>query len=206
MAAMFTDNFDSYTDGDLTGQGTWSGNVLADVQGTVVQQGAKAIKFTTAAGSGQTNLITATHSPTLTSGTQNFYFRLDSNGSLHMIGVRFVDGGNSLGTIDLVQTDSTHCKVRFNNGPNHDIATGLNLGDWVKINAVLDAGADTIDISVNDGTPASFSTESAYTTYNQTVVRVDNNVGGAVTAYFDNFYDGATSTIPPSRLASMLVG
>ena len=37
------DNFDSYTDGDLNGQGGWSGSSAYDVQGITVQAGAKAV-------------------------------------------------------------------------------------------------------------------------------------------------------------------
>lgn len=48
-AITVIDNFNSYTDGDLTGQGGWSGNVAFDVQGTTAQEGAKAIQSTVGA-------------------------------------------------------------------------------------------------------------------------------------------------------------
>jgi len=41
---MLNDNFDSYNDGDLNGQGGWSGSAVYDVQGAVVKAGTKAVK------------------------------------------------------------------------------------------------------------------------------------------------------------------
>jgi len=43
MATIFTDDFNSYNDGDLNGQGSWSGDTSFDVQTSVVFEGAKAI-------------------------------------------------------------------------------------------------------------------------------------------------------------------
>ena len=40
------DNFDSYSDGDLNGQGSWSGSTAFDVQTTIKHSGTKAIKCT----------------------------------------------------------------------------------------------------------------------------------------------------------------
>jgi hypothetical protein len=40
----FFEDFNSYTDGDLNGQGGWSGDTYFDVQGTTVYEGAKAVK------------------------------------------------------------------------------------------------------------------------------------------------------------------
>lgn len=44
MATILIDNFNSYNDGDLNGQGDWFGSTTFDVQGDVVQEGAKAVK------------------------------------------------------------------------------------------------------------------------------------------------------------------
>ena len=46
MATIFEDDFNSYDDGDLNGQGDWSANAIWDVQGTIVKEGAKAVKAT----------------------------------------------------------------------------------------------------------------------------------------------------------------
>jgi len=46
MATPFTDDFNSYNNGDLNGQGGWSGSADFDVQGTTVYEGAKAVNAT----------------------------------------------------------------------------------------------------------------------------------------------------------------
>jgi hypothetical protein len=38
MATLFTDNFDSYTDGDLIAQGSWDGSTTFDVQTSVTNR------------------------------------------------------------------------------------------------------------------------------------------------------------------------
>lgn len=43
MATLFTDDFNSYNDGDLNGQGDWVGNASFDVQAVTVFEGAKAV-------------------------------------------------------------------------------------------------------------------------------------------------------------------
>ena len=45
-ATPFTDDFNSYNNGDLNGQGGWSGSADFDVQGTTVYEGAKAVNAT----------------------------------------------------------------------------------------------------------------------------------------------------------------
>jgi len=44
MAGPIQDDFNSHTDGDLTGQGLWSGDVTFDIQGIDTFEGAKAVE------------------------------------------------------------------------------------------------------------------------------------------------------------------
>jgi len=44
MATIFEDNFNAYNNGDLNGQGSWSGDTSYDIQGTTVKEGAKAVQ------------------------------------------------------------------------------------------------------------------------------------------------------------------
>ena len=41
---IFVDNFNSYNDGDLNGQGDWSGSTEFQIQGVVVEEGDKAVE------------------------------------------------------------------------------------------------------------------------------------------------------------------
>jgi len=56
-ATIFEDDFNSYSDGDLNGQGSWGGDTAFDVQGDVVKEGAKAV-------SGSGNVVTILKSGT----------------------------------------------------------------------------------------------------------------------------------------------
>lgn len=42
--ALLTENFDSYNDGDLNGQGSWAGDASFDIQGVTIKAGTKAVK------------------------------------------------------------------------------------------------------------------------------------------------------------------
>ena len=44
MATIFEDDFNSYNDGDLNGQGDWAGATEFDVQSAMVKEGAKAVE------------------------------------------------------------------------------------------------------------------------------------------------------------------
>lgn len=64
------DSFDSYTGGDLNGQGSWSGDASFDVQSSVVQAGANAVSHATTGGVTATKTFTAE-----ATGNQIFYVR-----------------------------------------------------------------------------------------------------------------------------------
>lgn len=76
MPTILTDNFNSYADGDLNTQGSWSGSVIFDIQGTVVREGAKAVS---AAAIGSDQNITKTGTATAT-GKISFYVRRTATG------------------------------------------------------------------------------------------------------------------------------
>lgn len=71
-AATWNDNFESYSTGDLNGQGDWSGDATYDVQTSVVYEGSKA-----ASGSGSEGLILKSFDG-LTSGSLYFAIRTSS--------------------------------------------------------------------------------------------------------------------------------
>ena len=86
MAAV-TDNFDGYNDGDLNGQGSWTGGTSFDVQGTVKQAGTKAVS-----GSGAAEEVTKAFSAGVATGNQQFYMRRDNKGSGDFT-IRMSEGG-----------------------------------------------------------------------------------------------------------------
>lgn len=72
MAFPLVDNFNSYSDGNLNGQGSWTvGTGTVEIQGTTVKEGTKAVKLTCAGAEAQAyKSVSGT-----TSGTQTFYVR-----------------------------------------------------------------------------------------------------------------------------------
>jgi hypothetical protein len=79
MATLFTDNFNSYNDGNLNGQGGWYEPQTADspqIQGTVVKEGAKAVKI-----EGTTYQRSVKTGIQLADGRLTFYWRRNTNSS-----------------------------------------------------------------------------------------------------------------------------
>ncbi len=81
MATIFEDNFNSYADGDLNGQGGWvSDNAAVDIQGVVVKEGAKAVRSNAAAGPTFYKIGTGQ-----VTGTITIYMRVDTTGKAHQV-------------------------------------------------------------------------------------------------------------------------
>lgn len=91
MATIVTDNFNSYTDGDINGQGSWTANGNFDVQGAITKEGNKAIKANDVAPVQSTY---CTKIGTLQSaGTQGVYVMRDAaNG---WFDVQFIEGATT---------------------------------------------------------------------------------------------------------------
>jgi len=86
---IVTDNFNSYNDGDLNGQGSWTAHANIDVQGTEVKEGTKAIR--------DSNAHTGTEEmkksgSALADGKLTFYFQIAGSGD-HNLSFYLVSGG-----------------------------------------------------------------------------------------------------------------
>lgn len=69
-ATIFTDDFNSYNNGNLNGQGNWSGSSIYQIQGNLVKEGLKAVKIESEVGG---NIIKTGNS--LTNGSIVVYVR-----------------------------------------------------------------------------------------------------------------------------------
>ena len=116
MATLFTDNFNSYNDGDLNGQGSWSGDTDFDVQSIITVEG-KAVKIV---GTGIESIsktgtqlsegrITVYHRRTTADTKETFPIRLYEDTTI-CTGVRF---GNTAGQIDFL-TDGVWVDSGYN--------------------------------------------------------------------------------------------
>lgn len=185
MAWTGEDNFDSYSNGDLNSQGSWSGSTLYDVQGSVVYQGAKAVSRTTMA----------------TGGTIAKAFTAATAGSMY---IAMRKDSSTQGTSYTLLTDSSEgvcCYIRMHNDSKiyaYDGATGyVNIGSyaantWCVINAEWDDAGhpDQWRCRFHDGTSWTAFT-SWISTYNAITAGIDtvtldiDNTGGTPTAYWD---------------------
>ena len=113
---ILTETFNSYTDGDLNGQGSWSGNVAFDVQGTTTAEGAKAVIVQSLAD----NFVEKTGAST-TDGAIVIYFRKNSC-SDGQITLRLYQGTTESVTF-YIQED---CNILYINSA----ATGVSIGTY----------------------------------------------------------------------------
>jgi len=109
MPTIFTDNFNSYTDGDLTGQGSWSGSTAFDVQGTTVKEGAKAVEMLSVV-----DLEIEKAGDLTNDGTLVAYIRVNSAGKLRF---RLLEGTVVKVIVDFYGSTATPASsVRYHDG------------------------------------------------------------------------------------------
>ena len=179
----FTDNFNAYTNGDLNGQGSWSGSTGWDVQGTTVFEGAKAVMATTGGGD---FTITRTFTPEA-SGSKYFAIRKTSNTNGKMF-VRFSNGGAS---VAMVKLDTG--TIYYYNGAW--TSWGAIAADtWYVVNLEWDeslgAGAGQVRYRWHNGTSWSAYTawtflDDAFNSLSRIQV-IEEHTGTAVDVFFDD--------------------
>ena len=195
------DNFDLYNDGDLNGQGSWSGNAAFDVQGVTVQAGAKAVKATAA---GVYIEKTFTADP---DGNQVFYIR--SNATDELSHTRLYAG--AVHVLSLVMFADATIALGHGDGGGGDTNTTIldpySANQWYKIEIEWRTSDNKVRARVDDGTWTDWVTahsDAAFT--DMTKVRL-SVYGGAREHYWDEFGEPAAPPVGvPSRLASQMVG
>lgn len=155
MATIFTDNFNSYTDGNLVGQGSWTEQTSAsnfDIQGTVVKEGAKAAFLTNVVG-GSAPIIYKTGSA-IDTGRISFYARKNATNKEALFTVekisshegaivKFADDGNiqyfngsTYVTIQAYSTDTWYGVEIEWRVSDHKARYRINVGTWTDWYAV----------------------------------------------------------------------
>jgi hypothetical protein len=188
MAWAATDNFDSYSDGDLNSQngGTgwsaaWTGNTLYDVQGTVTKSGSKAIV-----------LVDNGSEPEI--GRK---LTAVTDGSVHVSMRRNTTSVDSQGfwlTEGSTPTEANRvCGVQFNASGNI-IAVGsgsttlqsYSADTWYDVDIQFDCATDKFRVSINGGE------YSLWLDFRTTETQIDgvcftmSNSGAASTNYWDD--------------------
>ena len=156
MATILTDNFNSYTDGNLDGQGSW-GYYLGhpQVQGTTVKEGAKAVangssgddvstKTGTARTAGKTTFYALMKDHASWTSGRRLEFRCiqGSNwGSTPFIDVGFWqdgyikiwDGATGWVNIQTYNDDQWYCvEIEWRNSPDYKFHARINGGTWTN--------------------------------------------------------------------------
>lgn len=177
--AQLTDNFDSYSTGNLTGQGSWSGSSSFQVENSVSQTSPNAV-----ADSDQSSNITKSftlHS----SGTQIYWGRATDVTTANLWTVKLTDAGSNV-------TDT-----RTNNGNVEYYASGgfhtlgaVSANTWWQINVKWDAATGFCQYSINGGTYTTAATCLGTIVHGIDGVNFDDVGGPSGTVYFDSFSDG----------------
>lgn len=204
--AMLTDNFDSYSTGDLNGQGSWSGAVAWDVATTVAQSAPNAAKATQTDESGQTIVKSISGN---TSGTQRFYFYITSSGQLNTdeVQVRLREGGVfKCGLKIRYLTASSDCDAQSVGSATQTEFTGITADAWHFGDIVFDCGTDEFTVSIDGGAA---SASRAFNTAATEINEVALFSAVAAPAYIDTLSDPnapVVSTTPPRRRMMLGIG
>jgi len=181
FGCSLVDNFDSYNNGDLNGQGSWSGDAEWDVQGTVVQAGAKAIQCATHAkviaksftAEGDGNQVFYGRSSAINAGATNHQFRIQEGDTI-LAYILFNETGG--GTMYLQDGDGS-------------VSLGSwSAGSWVKVEVEWRTSDNTVRARINDGTWTAYrNTYAAFTNVDK--ISLSNADGTGSTFYVDSFSD-----------------
>lgn len=155
FAATTFDNFDSYSDGVLPGQGGWTGDgscaACVQIQGSVVQGGAKAVFR--ANGGGSPNETVQSISPALTTDLTIFssYIRMatanDAGGGA--VEVRYYNGSTELYSTKFDQTNDT---ITLQGASSPTILASASANTWYHMEIEFNFTAHTARARVDGGT------------------------------------------------------
>jgi len=193
FGCSLVENFDSYNDGDLNGQGGWSGDTLYDVQGTVVQAGTKAVKCAGGAGSGS---IGKSFSPEA-SGNQIFYMR--STNPTPRQAVVFYEDDNQL-----IHVLFYNGNIVFDGGSGKTtIKSSVSINTWYKIEVEWRESDGYFRGRVNDGNWTDWvSPLNTYTSVNK--IRLVTYSGTTYDIFVDSFSDPNAPVETPITLPKEL--
>ena len=182
MATIFEDDFNSYNDGDLNGQGSWSGDVGVDIQGILVQEGAKAVKVIGDTGN-QEIIKTGT---ARTDGRISFYQRRDYAGEDTYSQFQLYQGATLV----------TGCRLNITGGIDFLVSGGWVAFDsysadtWYLAEIEWRSSDTKVRMRIDGGTWGAWSTPYASWSTGLDKVRMVVTNSGA-TCYWDYIHEGS---------------
>ena len=181
------DNFDLYNDGDLNGQGDWSGDTDFNVQGIVVQGGAKAVKCVGVSSSRKIDKSFTAEAE----GNQVVYMRDDTinSGIAGQVGIH--DGAATV-LVFVHFSQSTSNILFVANGGSQIIKSSYSTATWYKIEfqwSQTAPNAGKFRARVNDGAWSNWDDAfNSWSTANLVRVYLHANASGG-NFYWDSFFD-----------------
>ena len=170
-----TDNFDSYNDGDLNGQGSWAGSAGFDVQTSVVNSGTKAVSDAgSAAYIGKSFTGEA-------DGSQVFYIR--TTDITKQASVDFMDGSGQSPQSTGLAISGSNFQILVSGGWT-DMAGTPSANTWYKMEIEWRNSDDNVRSRVDDGTWESWTL--AYQAFTEISYLRIYDASGA-TMYYDDF-------------------
>lgn len=188
MATILEDSFNSYNDGDLHGQGSWSGAVSWDVQGTTVYEGAKAVEC---ADRTANDKLVIKAGNKVTDGRIAIYLRVSANsgeGVINLCEDTGLLGGGSRIRFSLAPRDKSG-NIRYRNATVWVNIAPYSLNTWHLVECEWRSSDKKARYRVDSGTWTNWDTIQANWTNDIDMVELDwyNGYSGnsASTFYVD---------------------
>lgn len=206
------ETFDSYSDGALSGQGSWTGGSGPLIQGTVTQAGAKAVSR--GSGGGEPTETVKTLSPVLSTDLTTFtsYIRSananDTNGG--STEVRYYNGSTRLFSTRLSQDTNA---IKFDGASTVTVLGSISSDTWYKMEIEFNFTAHTARARVDGGTWTSSISDIGSDSFTQ-VDKIALQFGGSTATHYVDTLDyvapivavPATTVIKRGSLVSIIRG
>jgi hypothetical protein len=179
MATIFEDDFNSYDDGDLNGQGGWTAPSGVDIQGTVVKEGAKAVKVTASI-----DQVSSKSGNAVATGKVTIYCRQNNNTDVTARGgIDLKSGSTACGYIGI---NATVGKFTIRHGSSDIVIGNLAVDTWHCVEVEWDCDIDQYRARVDGGSWSDWGNFRD----NNTASTLDNicfpcNGASGYIAYFD---------------------
>jgi len=180
-----TDDFNSYSDGNLNGNGGWSGDTAFQVQGSVVREGSKAVS----ASSASPVFIDKNGTSMFPNGQATFYFRRTTTTGI----LRFLlfDTNSSGGRVHIYIDDNGN--VNYYNASTIVQLGSYSTDTWYSITVQWRISDKKARYSFNGGTYTAWDTTEVEFTNGLSYCRVQ--VSGTGTSYLDYIAESDVSVL-----------
>lgn len=147
------DNFDSYSDGDLNGQGSWTADALVDVQSVVSQSATKAVTRASTGGLSTSKKTITTISND--GATVSFYVRstITNDGGGGSFGGMILSSTNEIARVVMSQDNND---IRLIGATTVSLLSAPTTNTWYQVTIEIDFTNDRVRAKVDSGAFSSY--------------------------------------------------